>query len=76
MRVKAKHWLKHEGKWYKSGESFEVSVMDYDALKDCVDMAETPLDEANTEPPDTAPPSSDGTVNARRGRGRPRKNAE
>lgn len=36
IRVRAKHWLNHNGVWHKWGEVFEVEENEFDGLKDCV----------------------------------------
>ena len=66
MKVKAKHWLKHNGVWYRGGDVFEIPTTDADELKGMVDIAETPIEDA-AEPAVEAP--------KKRG-GRPRKAAE
>lgn len=35
--------MKHNGVWHRGGEEFEVSTTEADALKDMVEIAETPV---------------------------------
>ena len=49
MKVKAKHWLNHDGTWYRAGETFEISTSDAEALADSVEISETPVRAAETE---------------------------
>ena len=66
MKVKAKHWLKHNGIWYRGGDVFEIPTTDAKELEGMVEIAETPVGET-AEPAVEAP--------KKRG-GRPRKTAE
>lgn len=43
MKVKAKHWLKHDGVWYKGGDEFEVSEIEAEALKGMIEITEAPV---------------------------------
>lgn len=43
MKVKAKHWLNHDGVWHSAGEIFEISTADAEALMDSVQIFETPV---------------------------------
>lgn len=45
MKVRAKNWVKYNGTFYAAGEKFEVATTDLDAVKQYVEIVETPLDE-------------------------------
>jgi hypothetical protein len=58
MRVKAKHNVKYDGVWHRTGEEFEISLTDADRMANMVDSAEEPLhaeaDETEKETAETA----------------------
>ena len=49
MKVKAKHWLKHNGVWYKGGDTFEIPTTDAKELEGMVELDETPVFEPVVE---------------------------
>lgn len=49
MKVRAKHCLKVNGLWRQGGEEFEISTTEADSLKDMIEIAETPVLEAEPE---------------------------
>lgn len=73
MRVRAKHWLNHNGTWYRGGEVFEIPTTEAEMLKEHIEIAETPLFFAAEEESEnrTAVESE-----APKKRGRPKKTAE
>ena len=63
MKVKAKHWLKYNGVWYRGGDEFEIPTTDAEALDGMVEIAETPVHVEPVEPEEDQP----------KRRGRPKK---
>ena len=63
MKVKAKHWLKYNGIWYRGGDEFEIPTTDAEALGGMVEIAETPVHVEPAEPEEEQP----------KRRGRPKK---
>ena len=52
MKVRARHWLKYDGTWYRGGDVFEVATTDTNSLNGMVDIAENAISpETETEKP-------------------------
>ena len=51
MKVRAKHFLKYNGMWYRGGETFEISTTEATELEDMIEVAETPVSEKEPEKP-------------------------
>ena len=69
MKVRAKHWVKYDGSWYRPGQEFDISITEVDQMSADVDVAE-PLD--RDAEPDTAEVPALEEKPSRRG-GRPKK---
>lgn len=69
MKVKARHWLNHDGTWYRAGETFEISTGDLDEMRGVVELAETPVT-------DNIGVDADGEVETVKRRGRPKKSED
>ena len=52
MRVRAKHWLKHDGIWHQGGDEFEIPAADAKQLEGMIEIADA-MDSVS-EPEDQA----------------------
>lgn len=66
MKVRAKHWLKHNGLWHHGGEEFEVEDAELRELRGMVEIAET--SGITAEPERTEPERVEPEQPKRRGR--------
>lgn len=72
MKVRAKHWLKHSGTWYRGGQEFEAADAEIASLDGMIEIAEAPV---SPKPEQTAEKTEEqATETAVKGRrGRPKK---
>ena len=65
VKVRAKHWLKHNGTWYHGGQEFEAAEEDIQSLDGMIESAEAPV---SPKPEQTAEEIEEKAVKGRRGR--------